>query len=291
MNINKETRDKIAELFPEYLPFLEQPDVFGPEVTELLIRAAKQKFTSARLLAEFKQTPYYKYTQEQIRNWNALPEGDRKAQAETKYAEILEAYGEVFPDEAEGRRIATEAAKRRLSGVQLRQFVFAESLRTGGAATNKLRLSEEAIELRNNVSVYGYPVTDEEINAALTGGTYNGMPINSQVLINKAKAAAKGTYAHLSNQIDAGLTLDDIFSNYKNYAVRVLGLDPNQVDYRTDPRWAEAFGTEKTGQMSLNDWVYKLKSDDRFGYQFTDEAKQKATSLTMELEKAFGFRR
>ena len=42
--------------------------------------------------------------------------------------------------------------------------------------------------------------------------------------------------------------------------------------------------------MSLTDWITTLKSDERYGWQFTSEAKQKATSLVMDLEKAFGFR-
>jgi len=43
--------------------------------------------------------------------------------------------------------------------------------------------------------------------------------------------------------------------------------------------------------MSLSDWVTKLKSDNQYGWQFTNQAKTQATNLVMEMEKAFGFRR
>jgi hypothetical protein len=52
------------------------------------------------------------------------------------------------------------------------------------------------------------------------------------------------------------------------------------------------FATALMGEkpMSLTDWITRLKSDERYGWQFTSEAKQKATNLVMDLEKAFGFR-
>jgi hypothetical protein len=33
-----------------------------------------------------------------------------------------------------------------------------------------------------------------------------------------------------------------------------------------------------------------VKSDNKYGWQFTNEAKQQATNLVMSLEKAFGYR-
>jgi len=33
-----------------------------------------------------------------------------------------------------------------------------------------------------------------------------------------------------------------------------------------------------------------LKSDDKYGYQFTNQAQQQATKLVMDMERAFGFR-
>jgi hypothetical protein len=50
----------------------------------------------------------------------------------------------------------------------------------------------------------------------------------------------------------------------------------------------DAFGSKDTGQMSLGDWVAKLKSDQRFGFQNTRQANQDATGIGLAIAKAFG---
>jgi hypothetical protein len=92
----------------------------------------------------------------------------------------------------------------------------------------------------------------------------------------------------LSDQIDAGLSLDDIFSQYKRYASDVLELDESKIDFMKDPKWQTAFGTKESGQMNLGDWVAKLKTDTNYGWQFTKQANQQATDIGMVLARAFG---
>jgi hypothetical protein len=65
---------------------------------------------------------------------------------------------------------------------------------------------------------------------------------------------------------------------------QVAFLDGNGVP----TQFASALMGEKP--MSLTDWITKLKSDDKYGWQFTNEAKQQASNLVMDLEKKFGFR-
>jgi hypothetical protein len=50
----------------------------------------------------------------------------------------------------------------------------------------------------------------------------------------------------------------------------------------------DAFGNAQTGQMSLGDWVAKLKSDPRYGYQNTKAANRDSQSLALTIAKAFG---
>jgi hypothetical protein len=50
----------------------------------------------------------------------------------------------------------------------------------------------------------------------------------------------------------------------------------------------DAFGNAEKGQMALGDWVAKLKSDPRYGYQNTKAANRDAQSLGLTIAKAFG---
>ena len=117
---------------------------------------------------------------------------------------------------------------------------------------------------------------------------YNGQAVSADSILQKAQRAAKGQFSQLADQIDAGLSLDDIFRNYRGYAADVLEVDPNSIDFMRDPKWSEAFGTKETGQLSLSDWVTKLKSDTRFGWQYTKQANQQATDVALSIARAFG---
>ena len=146
----------------------------------------------------------------------------------------------------------------------------------------------DADAIRQSARTYGYKVSDAELQAALTGGMYNGVAVTKDSILQKAQKAAKGAYGHLADQIDAGLSLEDIFSNYRNYAADALEIDPNQIDFTKDSKWARAFGTKETGQMSLTDWISTVKSDPSFGWQFTKQANQQATDIGLTLARAFG---
>lgn len=153
----------------------------------------------------------------------------------------------------------------------------------------KARISTEANTLKQLAKSYNYAISDAELQAVLTGAPMpgGGKPISQDELLNKMKLSAKGVLPHLSDQIDAGLTLKDISENYKQYAAQILERDPNQIDMFKGP-FLDAFGNKETGQMALSDWVAKLKSDPRYGYQNTKAANRDAQSLALTIAKAFG---
>jgi hypothetical protein len=154
-------------------------------------------------------------------------------------------------------------------------------------ATRALEGSD-ADAIRKSARAYGYQVSDAEVEAALTGGMYNGLAVSKDSILEKAQKAAKGKYFHLADQIDAGLSLDDIFGTYKKYAATLLEVDENEIDYLSDPKWADAFGSKESGQLSLTDWTQKIKSDAKFGWQYTKQANDQATDIGLTLARAFG---
>lgn len=154
---------------------------------------------------------------------------------------------------------------------------------------DKARISSEAMAIKQLAKSYNYAISDAELQAVLTGAPMpgTGKPVSQDELLNKMKASAKGVLPHLSSQIDAGLSLKDISENYKQYAAQILERDPNQIDMFQGP-FLDAFGNAEKGQMSLGDWVAKLKSDPRYGYQNTKAANRDAQSLALTIAKAFG---
>jgi hypothetical protein len=153
----------------------------------------------------------------------------------------------------------------------------------------KAQITVEANELKKLAKSYNYALSEAELQAVLTGAPnpVTRKPVSRDELLNKMKISAKGVLPHLSDQIDAGLSLGDISENYKQYAAQILERDPNQINMFDGP-FLDAFGNAQTGQMSLGDWVSKLKSDPRYGYQNTKAANRDSQSLALTIAKAFG---
>ena len=91
----------------------------------------------------------------------------------------------------------------------------------------------------------------------------------------------------LKDQFDAGLSLDQIGSTYRTYAAQLLEKPEDQINMFEGP-YLQAFGSKETGQMSLSDWITQVKSDPRFGWQYTKQANQQATDIALTLARAFG---
>lgn len=303
LNIPDDVRAEFVKEFPQFAANFdggekEQQfiDFFGRDLIDLWLKQLNPDTAydlndateKASYLRDVENTAYGKRTSENEQNFDFNVAGQADL-IRIKKNEITKSYGDLQLSTTQLDAVARDAARKGYTGDDLKFAVYNYAYQT--VPTTTVMETELADQLRNAGRAYGYTPSDAEIKAALTNTPYNGMMVTVDTIREKAQRAAKGQYSQLAEQIDAGLSLDDIFYNYKSYAARVLQLDPSQIDFNTDPKWAEAFGTKDKGQLSLNEWTYKLKSDDRYGYQFTDAAKQQATNLVMEMEKAFGFRR
>ena len=288
--------EQIKQFYPE-LAFFFDDDMngFGTDVRDLLIRAVQMGYTNERVKTEYKQTQYYRETTDAAKLFDAKTKAEQQDDVDAIAAEINASYGDLFDFEG-GDKIAAQVARTaaRLgmptTGSRFKQFVYAESLRLkpGGIKAPTLTTGG-ADKIRATLREYGYIPSEDEINSVLTGtADRKGVTLNEAALVERAKASAKALYPHLSQQLDAGLSLDDLFKNYRTYASSILELDPNNIDFVKDPKWARAFGTSQNGPMSLSDWERELKTNKDYGWQFTNQANQQVSSVVSTLERAFG---
>jgi hypothetical protein len=285
---------RIRELFPDYVFFFDtDAGGFGQDVRDLLVRAVEANYTDDRFLSEYKQTSYYKETADKVKLWNAKSPEQKAEETRVSAADLQANYGDLFDFEGADtilQQIAGNVARLGLTGNRLKNFIYAEAIRLRPTGMKPPTLESAAADaLRTTVREYGYTPSDDEINSILTGQPdRKGIVLNDKALIERAKNSAKALYPHLSQQLDAGLSLDDLFKNYRTYASQYLELDPNQIDFVKDPKWARAFGTAQTGPMSLADWERELKTNKDYGWQFTNQANQQVSSVVSTLERAFG---
>jgi len=286
--------------YPAYSDWTTQSvvDYFGQDVVDVLMKTVDPnvEYSEEQLRALFKQTRYYNQTTGKQQEFDkARPAVQTQLLSDARRA-IISEYADLNLAESDLVDLSRQVARSGLTGSGLKQAVYQYAFRRPSAApgmtapeTAKNALQgADADALRASLKAYGYRASDAEIQAALTGGMLNGVAVSGDQLLQKAQLAAKGQFGHLADQIDGGLSLDDIFRNYQSYAADVLELDPNQIDFTRDPKWAEAFGTKETGQLSLGEWTNRLKTDPKFGWQYTNAANKQAEDVALSLARAFG---
>ena len=273
-------------------------DHFGQDFVDILKDAANTEieFSDEEIQARIKGTQYFKSITDSQYKFDGASSAVQNGLVEAARNAIVKDYADVGLAQTDIDEIARKVARNGLTATGVKQAVYQYAFRKPAAATTPTSpgMARNAIEggdadaIRIAARAYGYSVSDAEMQAALTGGMYNGVAVTKDSILQKAQKSAKGKYFHLADQIDAGLSLEDIFSSYRNYAADALEIDPNQIDFTKDSKWARAFGTKETGQMSLTDWVTTIKSDPSFGWQFTKQANQQATDIGLTLARAFG---
>ena len=297
--------DELAARFPAYQDWtVEQAtNYFGADLIKVLTDVANGVYgTGANknndaIKRAISGTNYWSTVDAAIKNWDALEAPDQQKRVTQQKANLAQVFGELQLDDATLTDLATVIQRTGLNELGAKQLVygaaFARPRTETGPQPRQLALeSAQADGLRRIAKAYGYlpPDLDSQIESILTGKQYapTGTVLTEQSFRQKAEKLARGSFGHLKDQFDSGLTLEDIFGNYREVAARVLEIDPTEIDYMSDDKWFKAFGDAKTGQMSLSDWVRELKSNPDYGWRFTNQANQQVSSVVSTLERAFG---
>ena len=281
---------------------------FGQDLVDLLLSVVedgKKKpenrqfdFTSQAGLnawdAKIAATSYYQTSTAKQRTFELSAEEDKKLQVSDMVDSIAAAYGDLRLSRPVLEKIANQALRKgyQVGSISLDHIINTEALATPSAADptqSALAGSNDVSELMTIAKNYGYTPGDitTQIESILTGKPYNGVVLTKDGFTNMAKQQAIGMYSHLRDRIEAGSSLEDIFAGYRNKIASVLELDPKSVMI-TDPKYAKVLGTAETGQMSLADAETMIKTDERYGYQYTKKANKDSLSIGTALAKMFG---
>ena len=294
----------VAQQAGEYA-YLLDPKYEG--VPELLRKAVEQGWFKSdegqkQFLQEFRNTGYYKNTSQKQQLFDKRTPADKQVAIQTEIDKIRAEYGEIQFDQTGLEEVATAAARNGASPVELGRLVYRAAFKIGAAqpvfgtstAAKTALGGEDVARVRAIYRAYGQTADDQQIARILAGEVdpASGVVMTEDMLRNNLRDIAKVSYKPFADLLDRGISVETIFQPYKQIAASVLEKTPDQVeliDASGKPsQFASALMMKEP--MSLTDWITTLKSDERYGWQFTSEAKQQATSLVMDLEKSFGFR-
>jgi len=232
-------------------------------------------------------TQYAIKTTEKQAQWDALDSAEKNRQIEASKRAISTAFASLQLTTKELGDLSVLRLRNGLTDLELKYLVFDRLATRTGDGT--LMETAQAADLIKTMRSYNYPFLDQDITDALTGATKGDVPQSSELLISKAKTAAKTRYTQFAELIDQGFTVDDIFDPYRQLAAKTLGKTVNDIKLNDAAYEKVLLPNPATNQTwSGIDWVRELKSNKDYGWQFTDEANKQVSSVVSTLERAFG---
>jgi hypothetical protein len=276
-------------------------------VPELLRKGVEQGwFKSKEGMAQFEQelkkTPYGQNTTKNQQTFDLKTPGEKQLAVQKAIDSIRAEYGDIQFDQTALEEVAGVAARNGSTGIDLGRLVYRAAFKRGAAspvfaaptAAKTALGGADADRIRAIYRAYGQRPDDQQISRILAQETdpASGVVMTEDMLRNNLRDLAKVTYKPFADLLDRGVSVETIFSPYQRIAASVLEQAPDQValvdENGVPTKFASALMSKEP--MSLTDWITTLKSDDKYGWQFTTEAKQQASNLVMKLEKDFGYR-
>jgi uncharacterized protein (DUF433 family) len=232
-------------------------------------------------------TPYWQNTIAASKQYDAAPDADKKASVDAARLAVNGITDLTGIPEDKITQFLTGMARSNVQGDALKKMVYSFAFTEGKAlkAESAALATKDASDMKAIIKAYGGSISDKEIESYLTTGK---KPADIQGIY---KEKLKGQYPHLVSQLDAGLTFDDITKDYKSIAANVLETTSEALDFMK-PEFMDSIAKRddkgNTRQMTLGEWTQALKTDTRYGYAKTTQAKQEARAMVASIGKAFG---
>jgi hypothetical protein len=294
--------DAMQRIFPSYSDdwlAANAETYFGKDVVDFMRKVSDPKgvydLNSAagieRIKAELRGTNYWQTTITAIKEFDQLVDADKANLITQTKSRIANTYGDLGLSDQLLNEVATTVARTGLTGLGEKQAVYNTAFRATNSQsqTGRALSGFEADRIRRIGRAYNFKVTDDQVQSILTGTpeAVTGQVLTEEGLRQRLQKFARGAYPQLADQIDAGLSLEDVGANYRRYAADLLERSEDEIDMFSGP-YLKAFGSKDGGQLSLSEWVSTVKSDPSFGWQFTKQANQQATDIGLTLARAFG---
>jgi hypothetical protein len=260
--------------FPAKAWLLDQDRTKYPQLFALIQKAHDEKYTPERFAQELPGVDFY-----------------RQIASSGKVREIKNLVGELAFDSTDFSKFVTDSINFGWTGDTLKAETYKEVFRKNPDGTYANPTSVKRATSGNDylgvqliAKNFFNSAPQSSIESVLTG------TITTQDFQRQQREIAKKRYGHLADLIDQGVTLEDLAGNYKQTAAKLLEVDPNTIDMSTaDYEVALSFGEEgKKRAMTTGEWEKLLRTDSRYGWEKTENAKGEARSLANNLAQAFG---
>ena len=214
----------------------------------------------------------------------------RELSTSGKVRDIKNVVGDLGFDGSDFTKFVNTAINMGYTGDRLKQETYKEVFKkVDGKYVNPTALARviagnDYLNVKLIGKQYFNELSSETIEKVLTG------EIGTADVQRQQRVFAGKRYGHLDDLLEQGLTIEDIASSYRTTAAKLLEVDPDSIDMSAqDYEVALNFGEEgKKRVMSKGEWEKLLRTDSRYGWEKTTNAKDEARGLASSLVQAFG---
>lgn len=248
-------------------------------------------WTKEKFLAKLYETNWWKSNSDTVRQWDINKQIDpetarRKIDSQIAIVRQTALGMGVTLSEGALATLAENSLRLGYNEVQLSNAIGSEASRSTGSQLAQGYYGDQIREVANN---YGIPISESTLtqwSADIASGKQS-----VQTFETWAKQMAKNMFPSLADGFDKGLTFKSMSEPYAQFASQLLEIPTSQMNF-TDPKWAAAF-TQKDEKgnpttMSYGAWLDYLRSDPSFGWEYTDNARNTAYDVALQLGQLFG---
>lgn len=282
---------KVREKYPSLVGFLERPGIAA-----MLLQGAKDGWTADVMNQKFQETEYYKTTTDPQRKWDLLVATD-PASAQRQYwlnTENTQKLGSslgVQLDANSYQRITDEGTRNGWDNKTFTTALLGAHADGGWKPVSGGDLGHTITGIRGATANYGVTVSDPQIYK-YAQGILNGSQ-TAEGVDEYLRSAAISRYSRNDALVAAlknGLTTKSFADPYMQVAAKELAINPETIDMQ-DSKWSrfleESPDPAKQG-MTLDHWRQTIRSDQVYGWDNTQGAKDEAANLASQLTKKFG---
>jgi len=246
----------------------------NPELRRIFQRAVKESWTAPRFVAAIRNTKWYRTHGESARQALILQKTDpaewNRRVKQMRY-HIRAVYGEIAGGMRLNPRFLDKAAVQAVMfGWTEEEVRFHVARATDyGRLMNQGRLGGQAGQLeqfiRRALGEYGVKASNRWIATRIKNSM---MGLDSQeAILETIKRWAKAQYRAFADDIDRGMTVQDIAEPYRQSMARLLELNPESVDLNDSMIRRALTATDQNGKpvaMPLWEFENKVREDPRW---------------------------
>jgi hypothetical protein len=273
--------EKAQSLYPNISWALKVPELAG-----IILKAAAEQWDEGRIRSAIQSTDWWRERTEAQRRWDQLLNTD-PAEANRQvelYRQRIEQWAGIRGIALDPQQIwwtATIAAANQFNDDQIAAYIVKNF--TSRAPVVRDHLNQLAADYVVPLSEQALSMWEEKI---LKGEA------NQETFVAYLREQAKSLFPSLAPAIDRGITVRQYAEPYAQIAVRELGINPADIDWR-DPKWAPAIhridpNTGEPVSMSLAEWTRELRSNPIYGFDDLPQARELASALGDALKRLMG---